>query len=90
MLRAQVLAYGFGAVAGLFHGLFQLFPGNAQRLGPVLDLVLLVQVDAGAVLLAAVLQIVGHDGSFSEQMDKDYMLRMPAAATGFRSLLHLE
>jgi hypothetical protein len=62
VLGAQVLADGLGAVACLFHGLLQLFPGHAQRLGPVLDFVLLVQVDAGAVLLAAVLQIVGHGG----------------------------
>jgi hypothetical protein len=62
VLGPQVLADGVGAVTGLFHGLLQLFLGHAQRLGPVLDFVLLVQVDTGAVLLASVLQIVGHDG----------------------------
>src|SRR5438270_105006 len=57
---AQMLADRFGAVAGLLHGLLQFFLAHAERLGPVLDFMLFVQVDAGAVLLAAVLQVVGH------------------------------
>lgn len=57
----EVVANVFYGNADLRHRLAQLSLGAPKLLGPVADLIRLVDVDAGAVLGTAVLQIVRHD-----------------------------
>jgi hypothetical protein len=58
---AQVLLDALDRRAGGAHRLDELLFGHAQLFGPVVQLPFLMHVDAAAVLLAAIFQIVSHD-----------------------------
>src|SRR5205085_1057416 len=60
LVLAQVLAHLLGAVAHGLHGFLHALGRGAEALGPVAQLVILVDVDALAVLAAGFGLVVGH------------------------------